>query len=218
LAVNSEFVRRRVQQAWNCDSRVIYPPVDIEGIQAIKDWSAVLQPQERQVLDSLPSGFLLGASRFVSYKKLDVVIRLGQRLSLPVVIAGQGPEKQRLAIAASTVHTPVIFVDAPSNALLRALFQRCLVYIFPAVEDFGIMPVEAMACGAAVIVGDLGGAKESVQACGRGVSVPDWSEASVRTALETIASTHRTDTPEAIQYFSRSRFIRQLKEWMTECI
>ena len=79
-----------------------------------------------------------------------------------MVLAGRGPELGRLRYAAAAARVPVPFVDRPSAALLRALYQQAAVFVFPAIEDFGIMPVEAMAAGAPVLAQEMGGTAESV--------------------------------------------------------
>jgi glycosyltransferase involved in cell wall biosynthesis len=82
--------------------------------------------------------------------------------------------------------------------MLRALYAHALAYVFPAVEDFGIMPVEAMACGTPVIANSVGGVRESVEAVGGGVTCEierwnDWDE---------------------LLLFSRERFVAQLQDWV----
>lgn len=77
IASNSKFVRERVRRVWKRNSSVIYPPVDVELIQSVSDWRIKLTPQELNEIESLPEEFILGASRFVPYKRLDWVIRAG---------------------------------------------------------------------------------------------------------------------------------------------
>ncbi|WP_420751068.1 glycosyltransferase [Rhodococcus sp. O3] len=160
FAANSDFVRRRIEKAWDVDARVVFPPVDTRRITAVADWRTELDDDESALVASLPDSFVLGASRFVPYKRLDWVIRAAERAGLPAVIAGSGPEEARLRELAESARVPVRVLRRPSDALLYTLYQRALVYVFPAIEDFGIMPVEARAAGARVIVNSLGGASE----------------------------------------------------------
>lgn len=171
LAANSKFVADRIQYAWGQEARVIYPPVDVERIQRVEDWTSMVRGSEQEVLDTLPETFLLGASRFVSYKRLDLVIRFADQAGMPVVLAGGGPEEGRLREIAAGASVPVRFVVGPSSALLYALYQRALAYVFPPIEDFGIMPVEAMAAGTPVIANTVGGAAESVDSGTSGVHI-----------------------------------------------
>ena len=154
LAANSEFVRDRIRRAWERDARVIHPPVDAAASStAVPDWAARTTPVERALLESLPDrGFLMAASRLVPYKRHDAVIRMGAALDLPVVVVGSGPERERLEALAADAGVPVHLLGRVSDELMRALFQRALAFVFPPVEDFGIIPVEAMAAGCPVIV------------------------------------------------------------------
>ncbi len=91
IAANSEFVRERVRAAWGLEAEVIHPPVDVARIRGVSSWADLVLPQEQQVIEELPPVFLLGASRFVDYKRLDLVVAAGEAARLPVVLAGAGP-------------------------------------------------------------------------------------------------------------------------------
>jgi glycosyltransferase involved in cell wall biosynthesis len=214
IAVNSKFTGERVARAWEQPSRVMYPPVDTEVLVATDDWRQQLTDDEQRQLDALPAVFLLGASRMVDYKRLDRVIEIGAEVKLPVVIAGAGPSQVALRSFAAGSGADVTFIIAPSDAMIRALYAHALAYVFPAVEDFGIMPVEAMACGTPIIANSVGGVRESVEAVGGGVICEierwnDWDELLHQaTSLDAAAFRPRT------QMFSRSRFIAELQEWV----
>jgi glycosyltransferase involved in cell wall biosynthesis len=215
IAVNSKFVRARVLKAWGRDATVIPPPVDVARILTVRDWREYLTSAECAVLDSCPSGFVFGASRFVTYKRLDLVIAAGQATGSAVVVAGAGPDRDRLAGLASRATVPVKIVEAPSTALLYALYQRCLVYVFPAIEDFGIMPVEAMACGAPVIVNAAGGAGEAVRACGGGVLLGDWTASSIAEAVgRAVAIPRGRVVPEQTRRYSVEAFMSTIRDWV----
>ncbi len=215
IAANSAYIRERIRRVWNRDSTVIYPPVDVLHIQAMPDWSTQLTSEEGRLASSLPGSFLLGASRFVRYKRLDQVIRLGERVGLPVVIAGSGPEEAQLRERAQSATVPVHFVLSPSAPLLFTLYQRSMCYIFPPIEDFGIMPVEAMAAGAKVIVNCVGGASESVRATQGGASVPmDDDMASASDAVDQISRCTGAADHEALESFDRSEFVRRVRDWV----
>ena len=214
FAANSDFVGRRLKEAWDVPSVTIYPPVEVQQIQAVADWSAALDAGDRQKLAVLPETFLLGASRFIPYKRLDQVIRAGEVSDMPVVLAGDGPLAGELQAAAQASRVPVHIVKKPSTPLLRALYQRSAAYVFPAVEDFGIMPVEAMAAGAPVVANVIGGAAESVLPEVTGALTSFDSDTDLRGAVTRAMATSRQDRVERAQSFSAERFTDEIKAWV----
>ncbi|MFT4050803.1 MAG: glycosyltransferase [Microbacterium sp.] len=213
IAANSEFVRQRIQRCWDRDSIVIYPPVDVDAYTRMPEEQ--LTDADRQQLAVLPSEFLLGASRFIPYKQLDVVIGAGKAVGLPVVIAGDGPSRAELVAHAERVGADVTFVDRPSQPLLNALYRRAIAYIFPPVEDFGIMPVEAMAAGSPVIARNIGGVAESVHDGKTGVLLEDFSPASVRAAVERAAGIDRSACVSRAREFAAERFRSEILGWVS---
>ncbi|MCZ4581838.1 glycosyltransferase [Gordonia amicalis] len=171
--------------------------------------------KEQAILESLPDYFVLGASRFVPYKALDTVIRVAAEAGVPVVVAGQGPDRDRLNDVAEVQGARCCFVDSPSDALLYALYQRAAAYIFPPIEDFGIMPVEAMAAGARVIVGNQGGASESVIDGITGVHLEDWTGETLREALKQVEKMPAQDSKSRAQAFSLNAFHAEVNKWVT---
>ena len=98
--------------------------------------------------------------------------------------------------------------------MIRALYAHALAYVFPAVEDFGIMPVEAMACGTPLIANSVGGVRESVEAVGGGVTCDidernDWDE-----LLHQATTLDAASFRERTLMFSRSRFIAEVQGWV----
>lgn len=214
IAANSEFTRQRIQRVWDRDADVIYPPVDTERIIAGGDWRNRLTDQELAVLEALPQDFLLGASRFVPYKRLDLVIEAGEATGLPVVIAGRGPQEAQLRAQGGVAKVQVSFIISPSDALLFALYQRSLALIFPAIEDFGIMPVEAMAAGTPVVVPATGGASESVSLLAGGTTVERFVGAEWRRALEAIEHVDRQELQGRTERFSDEKFRSSIQAWV----
>jgi glycosyltransferase involved in cell wall biosynthesis len=216
FAANSEFVRQRVRAAWGVDTRVIYPPVNVEEIQSVADWRTCLGPDELQVFESLPEGYILGASRFIPYKRLEDVIRVGEATGWPVVLAGHGPHLPVLRAMAAQASVPVHFVPGPSEALLYTLYQRAALYVFPAVEDFGIMPVEAMAAGTPVLAQVEGGAAESVIPGVTGSLVEFRSPSEMRLGVEAALSTALADRIDHAKTFTKDRFRLEIAAWVEE--
>ncbi len=215
VAANSRFVRDRIRAAWHVDAHVVHPPVDVSGLTAVADWASQLTDHEHAVLEALPTTFLLGASRFVPYKRLDHVIDAGAAADLPVVLAGSGPLEAALRERAAVSTSPVHFVIAPSDELLRAVVQRALAFVFPPVEDFGIMPVEAMALGTPVVANALGGAAESVVDGVSGVTTtPRLVARETAAAAARAASLSATDCIARAQHFDSGAFRSTIADWV----
>lgn len=207
----SEFVRERIRKAWDVDATVIYPPVEVARFAAAPE---ALSGEDLLTLESLPSDFILGASRFVAYKRLDLVIEAGAALGIPVVLAGAGPEESRLRAIAASRTADVRFVHQPSHELLSMLYRKAEAFVFPAIEDFGIMPVEAMASGTPVIARTVGGASETVVDGVSGALIEDFSPTSVRQAFDTVGSLDRSAIRERAQHFDQHVFDRRMSAWL----
>jgi glycosyltransferase involved in cell wall biosynthesis len=140
----SQTVRRRIQECYNRDSVVIYPPVDADFYCPA--------PMERE-------DYYLALSAFAPYKRLDLAIEACRRLRRRLVVIGSGQDADRLRAQAGPDAT---FLGWQPDAVIRDHLRRCRALLFPGEEDFGIVPLEAMACGAPVIAFGQGGATETV--------------------------------------------------------
>jgi glycosyltransferase involved in cell wall biosynthesis len=143
---NSENVRGRVRRAYGVDSQVIYPPVCTD----------FFTPGERETR----SGYYLVVSSLEPYKRIDLAVSAFSGGSRRLVVAGNGTMAEELKKIA---RPPVEFLGWVSDLHLRELYRHCRALIFPGLEDFGMVPVEAQACGAPVICFGQGGALETVQ-------------------------------------------------------
>jgi glycosyltransferase involved in cell wall biosynthesis len=213
IAAVSSFIAERIERCWGRDSTVIHPPVDVAAI--VRDHGETLTVAERAMLEALPDDFVLGASRFVPYKRLDLAIATGIASDLPIVLAGDGPDLTRLRAIAAQHSGAVTFVSRPSNAVLRELYRRALVYVFASVEDFGIMPVEAMAKGTPVVTNSLGGAAETVRDGVTGAHFRSEDPAELRRALESAVATDPAASLARAWEFDGSRFGSKIKDWMS---
>ncbi|WP_206477390.1 glycosyltransferase [Microbacterium sp. KRD172] len=215
IAANSEFVRERIRRAWDRDATVIHPPVAVERILSRPDWrTGVTDDDERRIIDALPDTYVLGASRFIPYKHLDLVIEAAARVGLPVVIAGSGPDEQRLNAVAAQAGVPVTFVIAPSDALLYALMQRASVFVFPPVEDFGIVPVEAQAAGVPVVTGPEGGQLETYIDGVSGVTAESTDAVDLADAISTAMFLPRFDARSATARFHEDIFTAKIRRFV----
>ncbi|MFF2316487.1 glycosyltransferase [Arthrobacter sp. NPDC058097] len=214
IAANSRFVAERIERCWNREAQVIYPPVDVELIRSTRDWTTKLDDAELRTLQELPAEFVLGASRFVGYKKLDTAIRAAELAGLPAVIAGSGPDEGRLRERAAESSVPVILVVHPSDHFLYALYQRCSAFVFPPIEDFGIMPVEASAAGAPVIANRRGGTAETVLDGQSGFLADMEDEQDLKLAVEKAISLDRSKISMTSLRFSSDIFREKVSEWI----
>jgi len=126
----------------------VYPPVD----------TVFYRPDP--AADPEPS--FLAVSALVPYKRLDLAIGAAARAKMPLTIVGRGPEEGRLRQIAEAAGASVRFTGWLKDEEIRTLYQRCRAAVMPGVEDFGMVPVEAQACGRPVIALAEGGALESV--------------------------------------------------------
>jgi len=205
IAANSAFIAQRIADTWQREATVIPPPVDVSALTAPP---CELTPADRAVLSALPPEFLLGVSRFVPYKRLDRVIEAGAAAGLPVVLAGGGPDEERLRAMAAEQREQVVFVRDPSSRLLAELYREALALVFPAIEDFGIMPVEAMATGTPVVASAVGGTAETVVDGVTGALVHEWTRSELAVAVDRavrvdaaacVARAHEFDTPVFVE-------------------
>lgn len=167
----SDFVSARIRKYYGRPAQVIYPPVSAGSFR----------------VSDVPSDYFLMVGRLVSYKKFDLAIEAFNILGLPLKIAGTGPEFGRLRRLAGP---NVEFLGAVSEQRLAELYSRCRALVFPQEEDFGIVPLEAMASGRPVIAYRAGGALETVAEGKTGVFFDDQT-------VESLAVTVRTFRPEA---------------------
>ncbi len=212
IAANSNFVAERIARTWDRESITIYPPVSVSAFaNAVTE---ELSAEDAAILTQLPETFLLGASRFVPYKRLDIAIEAGIAADVPVVIAGDGPDEARLRALAELHPAKVTFINRPSSLLLRHLYARALALVFPAIEDFGIMPVEAMASGTPVIANRVGGVSESVIDGKTGVLLDSFDPSSLREAVSRAALTSSADCVARAWQFDESVFDQEILRWV----
>jgi glycosyltransferase involved in cell wall biosynthesis len=144
---NSQYVAGRIGRYYNRGSTIVYPPVDTDYYQPPAPGGS----RERSALV---------VSALVPYKRIQVAIEAAEIAGIPLRIVGQGPEEARLQSLARA--GDVQFLGWRPDDEVRALYQQSAVVLLPGVEDFGIVPVEAQACGTPVVALAEGGARETV--------------------------------------------------------
>lgn len=165
FVANSTAVARRIRKYYRRDCTIIPPPVE----------STYFTPNGVKRFE-----YYLYVSRLVRYKRADLAVEAFNRLGLPLLVVGEGPEKQRLErIAAPNVK----FVGRKSEEALRELYRGCRALIFPQEEDFGIVPLEAQACGRPVIAYGVGGALDTVVPGTTGIFFADQTVDSLVSAV-----------------------------------
>lgn len=153
---NSENVRGRIARLYRRDARVVPAPADTEF------YTPPPAPARREGL--------LVVSALVPYKRIEDALEASARAGLALTIAGFGPEERRLRARAGP---SVRFAGSPTDAELRELYRRAEAVLMPGEEDFGIVPLEAQACGTPVVALGKGGALETVVDGVTGVLYPE---------------------------------------------
>ena len=162
---NSRHVAGRIARYYNQAASVLYPPVNTEFFTAGEAPAA---------------GYLLVVSALVPYKRIDRAIKAARAVSRPLMIVGSGPDEARLRTLAGP---DVQFAGTLDSADLRAAYRGAIALVLPGEEDFGIAPVEAMACGRPVVALGRGGATETVVPGVTGILVDDESVESLAAGM-----------------------------------
>ncbi|MGI8979891.1 MAG: glycosyltransferase family 4 protein [Pirellulaceae bacterium] len=196
FVANSRYVAARIEKTYRRDAQVIYPPVDVDRFTF----------QERK------EDFYLAASRLVPYKRVDVIVEAFRLMpSRKLVVIGDGPQFSRLKKRATA---NIELLGYQAGATLQAHMASARAFVFAADEDFGIMPVEAQACGTPVIALGRGGAKETVIAGQTGCFFESQTPAAIVSAVEQFES--ESFDPYLIranaERFSTPRFGREIEE------
>lgn len=204
-AISTE-VQRRIARFYGRDSRVIFPPVDTSFFSA---------PAADLPID-IERDYVLGVSRWIPYKRLVLVIEAGERVGLPVVIAGDGPLAPALTAKAERASVPVRLVRRPSDEMLRSLYSKAAVVVFPPEEDFGIVPVEAQAAGTPVVALAAGGSLDTVLDGDTGALVAEQTAEAFADGIRRALGIGTVQASEHIARFSPGVFRSELRRWFHE--
>lgn len=200
-AANSSAVSERVRRFWGREASVINPPVRV---------SYFAQPST-----AVPTrDYVLGVGRWVAYKNLHLVVEAGDLARLPVIIAGRGPEKARIVAAAAKASVPVRIIESPNDETLRELYRNAACLVFPTVEDFGIVQVEAQAAGTAVVALNAGGATDIVVPGKTGLLVDDAAPHLLAAAIGLAADISPEQCASNARRFQAEAFAANISAWV----
>jgi glycosyltransferase involved in cell wall biosynthesis len=199
----SHYVAGRIRRYYNREATVVYPPVDTRFFHP----DAV--PPER---------FALMVSALVPYKRVDVAMAACRLAGVPLKIAGDGPDRAALEREAGASGADVQFLGRVSDVEIRSLYRRAAVTLLPGEEDFGIVPLEAQACGCPVVALGRGGACETVVAGETGLLVGEPGADAFADAVAQAVNRRfdATAIRRHAELFSRERFGDQMSALISE--
>jgi glycosyltransferase involved in cell wall biosynthesis len=196
---NSQHVARRIGRYYNREASVVYPPVDTD----------FFTPDS-----SVPfgkSGCLI-VSALVPYKRLEVALDACRLAGVPLTIVGGGPDRPRLERLAAESSAAVTFLGRLDDDQVRDQYNRAALVLMTGEEDFGIVPVEAQACGCPVVALGRGGAVETIIHGETGILVDEPTPQAFAAAIHGVLA-HRFDAGAIRRHaerFGRSRFGDQM--------
>jgi glycosyltransferase involved in cell wall biosynthesis len=211
LIGNSKHIVKMIKKYYNRESTVIHPPVDTARFQTPK---SVTSRTPNSELRTPKAGFVI-TGRQVPYRRIDLVISACNQLKMSLKIIGNGPEHNNLAkMAGPTVQ----FFTNVSDAQMVDYFNSSEAFIFPAVEDFGIAPVEAMAAGLPVIAYQAGGALDYVVPNKTGLFFKEQTVDSLVDTLKKfdVCKFEPADCVAKAGEFSQQNFAKKMIKFMEE--
>ncbi|RMF62628.1 MAG: glycosyltransferase family 4 protein [Bacteroidetes bacterium] len=199
---NSRYVARRIEKIYRRRAQVIYPPVDTEGFE--------LQREKED--------YYFTVSRMVPYKKIDLIVEAFRAMpDKKLVVIGEGPDFDKIARKAGP---NVELMGYQPFDVVKRYMAHARALVFAAEEDFGIVPVEAQACGTPVLAFGRGGALETVLDGVTGLFFHEQSVPALMEAVQEMDRRHRTFDPERIRRhaegFSADRFRAELGTYVSE--
>ena len=205
----SDTVRQRIQRCYGRSSVVIYPPVATDFYTPAK-----VRRED----------YYLVVSAFAPYKRIDLAIEACSRLKRHLLVIGTGQQEKCLRRLAGPT---VVFAGWQSDEVIRHHLRRCRALLFPGEEDFGIVPIEANACGTPVICLGRGGTAETILPLGQsahptGVWFEDQSVDDVIDAIRRFEANLTEFDPAACRRqalrFARSRFVNELRGYVESVV
>lgn len=203
---NSRFIAERIKKCYRREAEVIHPPVDIEKYGLCTD----------------KEDYYVTASRMVPYKKVKLIVEAFREMpDRKLVVIGDGPDYEDIRKLASD---NVVLLGYQADDVMRDKLQRAKAFVFAAEEDFGILPVEAQACGTPVIAYGRGGILDTVRPLGEehptGLFFAEQTTDAIINALKTFEDSGRVIAPEDCranaEKFRREIFRKKLRSFVEE--
>lgn len=206
LIANSNFIKQRIWRVYRREAEVIYPPVNTTKFE----------------FKETKENYFYAASRLVPYKRFDLIIEAFKELpEKKLVISGKGPELDKLKKLAGNSKNIELLGYIEQDEMVN-LMKNAKAFIFAAKEDFGIIPVEAQACGTPVICYSEGGTKETVINNETGIHFNQQSISSIIEAINFFETKKDFFDPKLIRKnslrFSEKRFETEIKEYVEKRI
>lgn len=197
---NSENVAKRIWKHYRRKSVVIHPPVRC----------SLFKPSE------IDEDYFLILSRLQEYKRIDVAIEAFNKNGLPLVIIGDGPDREKLE---SMANSNIKFLGRQPDEVIKDYYAKCRAFIFPGEEDFGITPLEAQASGRPVIAYGKGGALETVVENKTGVFFENQTAEDLLSAIEKFEKMtfNKEEIRNHAELFDESIFKKKISNYMNEC-
>lgn len=199
---NSEYIAKRIKKIYNRDAQVIYPPVAVDEFELYEN----------------KEEFYFTASRMVPYKRIDLIVDAFVKMPhKTLVVIGDGPDYEKIKKRA-TANVKVLGYQP--FEVLKDYMKRAKAFVFAAEEDFGIIPVEAQACGTPVIAYGKGGALETVVHNHTGILFNEQSTSSIINAVSKLEANYYKFNFKEIrahaEKFNKERFICEFKKFVEE--
>lgn len=218
LLANSHYVADEIKKYYHRGSRVVFPPVDVSGMIKVAD--KVSQGKIEQIRNDLFNGqdFYVVAGRQVNWKRVDLAVSACVKAVENLLVIGEGPEHEQL-VSLANGHDNIKFLPRYNGAPeIAKYFRVAKAFIFPSLEPFGIVPVEALATGLPVIAYNQGGSVDMVEDGWNGILFDKQTPASLMLALERFNKTtfDVNVVKESAEKFSAEKFATDIYKIIDE--
>lgn len=202
IIANSSYTKQQIKKYYGRDAVMIHPPVDTTRFKILNKSS------------TSRSGFLT-VGRQTLYKRIDLAVAACTQLNLPLIVVGDGPDHNKLV---KTAGPTIRFIKNPSDKEIVKYFQSAQAFIFPGLDDFGIVAVEAMAAGMPVIAYKGGGALDYVESGKTGLFFDEQTVTSLSQALKEFRPVDYdiAKIQQVARRFSSKKFRNKLTEFIQE--